>query len=206
MTVQTTPTTPREARPADLAAISTAMADAFFADPVFRWLTPDDEHRRRMLPAFFELATEIFAKHDETWCVGTENDVVGAAIWAPAGVEPMSPADGETFADRCAELAGPYADRWMEIITLLDENHPHHADHDYLWLLGVRPDAQGRRHGTSLLRAVLERADRTGTPAYLEATSPDNRRLYERHGFEVTGELAVAGGPPLWAMWREPRA
>ena len=42
-------------------------------------------------------------------------------------------------------------------------------------------------------------------PAYLEATSEDNRRLYERHGFVIVDELAVAGSPPLWAMWRQPR-
>jgi predicted N-acetyltransferase YhbS len=28
---------------------------------------------------------------------------------------------------------------------------------------------------------------------------------YERFGFEVTGELVIAGGPTLWPMWRQPR-
>jgi hypothetical protein len=32
----------------------------------------------------------------------------------------------------------------------------------------------------------------------------ENRRLYERHGFETVGVLAPAGGPPLWPMWRHP--
>jgi ribosomal protein S18 acetylase RimI-like enzyme len=205
MTVQTTMTTPRKARPADRPAIAATMAGAFFDDPVFRWLTPDDGDRRRILPAFFELATQVFAQHDQTWCVGTdERGLVGAAIWAPAGVAPMSEADGEAFAIRCGELAGPYADRWAEIVTLLDDHHPHHAEHDYLWFLAVRPDRHGRGHGSALLRAVLDRADGNGTPAYLDATSSDNRRLYERHGFRVIGELAVAGGPPMWQMWREP--
>lgn len=40
--------------------------------------------------------------------------------------------------------------------------------------------------------------------AYLEATSPLNRRLYERHGFEVTGEIQLPNGPAMWPMWREP--
>ena len=192
----------RKARATDRAAVAAAMAVAFQDDPVFRWLTPDDEHRRRILPAFFDLAIDVFAKHDEIWCVG--QDVVGGAIWSPAGVEPMDEADGERFASRCAELAGADAGRWEEVIALLDANHPHHAEHDYLWLLGVVPAQQGRGHGSGMLRAVLERSDRAGLPAYLEATSLDNRRLYERHGFQVTGELAIAGAPSLWAMWREP--
>ncbi|MDP9345553.1 MAG: GNAT family N-acetyltransferase, partial [Actinomycetota bacterium] len=45
-----------------------------------------------------------------------------------------------------------------------------------------------------------------GLPAYLEASSPRNRALYERHGFSVTEELKLPrNGPPLWLMWRDPR-
>jgi hypothetical protein len=51
---------------------------------------------------------------------------------------------------------------------------------------------------------VLERCDRDGTPAYLNATSPRNRALYERHGFRTVNELRTSDCPPLWAMWREP--
>ena len=202
MTVQTRSITARKVRSADRTAVVAAMAAAFYDDPVFRWMSPDGEHRRRLLPDFFELATGIFARHDELWCVGDSVD--GAAIWSPAGVEPMNDETGALFEARCTEIAGPDADRWADVIALLDDNHPHHADHHYLWLLGVQPGLQGRGLGTAMLRAVLDRADRTGVPAYLEATSPDNRRLYERHGFVVTGELAIVGGPSLWAMWREP--
>jgi GNAT superfamily N-acetyltransferase len=67
----------------------------------------------------------------------------------------------------------------------------------------TRTQWQSKGHGSALLRALLERADHTGTPTYLEATSPDNRRLYQRHGFQVIDELGIAGAPPLWAMWRE---
>lgn len=192
----------RRAGPDDRSTVVTALAAAFFDDPVFRWLNPDDDRRREVLPAFFDLAVEAFARHDETWCAG--DPVTGAAIWAPAGVEPMTEADGAVFAARCAVLAGPDAERWLDVMGLLDEHHPHHAAHDYLWFIGVAPQRRGRGQGGAMLRTVLDRADRSGTPAYLEATSPDNRRLYERHGFAVTGEIAVAGGPPLWTMWREP--
>ncbi len=51
---------------------------------------------------------------------------------------------------------------------------------------------------------MLARADREGSPAYLEATSRRNRALYERHGFVTIGELTVADCPPLYAMWRPP--
>jgi hypothetical protein len=52
---------------------------------------------------------------------------------------------------------------------------------------------------------LLSRCDAEGVPAYLEASSPRNRALYERHGFEVTQEFRVgADAPPIWGMWRDP--
>jgi hypothetical protein len=55
------------------------------------------------------------------------------------------------------------------------------------------------------MRPVLEVCDRDAMPAYLEATSEGNKRLYLRHGFEVTGEIKLPDGPSMWPMWRTPR-
>ena len=44
------------------------------------------------------------------------------------------------------------------------------------------------------MRPVLERCDDERLPACLEATSPRNRALYERHRFEVTEQFAVGPG------------
>jgi len=89
-------------------------------------------------------------------------------------------------------------------LSLIEHEHPREP-HWYLPFLGVVVEQQGRGIGSVLLEAVLARCDADGLPAYLEATCEDNRRLYERHGFAVRQQLALPEGPPLWAMWREPR-
>lgn len=58
-----------------------------------------------------------------------------------------------------------------------------------------------------MIRAELERCDREGLPAYLEASSARSRRLYERLGFHFLGRaVALPDGPPMYPMWREPKA
>jgi GNAT superfamily N-acetyltransferase len=200
-TVQPTRTSVRKAVAADRDAVVSALAAAFQDDPVFAWIFPDPARRAVLTMSFFELAVDALAPHDDAWTTGA--GVTGAALWVPYGRPAMSEEDGERFAGTLAELAGPDAGRMLETVALLDEHHPHEP-HEYLWFLGVVPQAQGAGIGSALMAPVLERADRAGVPAYLEATSARSRALYERHGFVATAPIAVAGGPPLWPMWRRP--
>jgi len=54
------------------------------------------------------------------------------------------------------------------------------------------------------MRYALATCDSDGLPAYLEATNPRNRDLYERHGFDVLDVIQAGSSPPMWAMLREP--
>jgi ribosomal protein S18 acetylase RimI-like enzyme len=88
----------------------------------------------------------------------------------------------------------------------MERRHPRKPPHWYLAIMGVDPQSQGRGFGSMLMQPALEILDAQRTPAYLEASTPRSRALYERHGFAVTGEFNLpSGGPTLWQMWREPQ-
>lgn len=184
----------------DVPTIGDALARAFHADPVLAWIVPDAARRRARLPSAFTAFAEVYLSHNETYVTG---DGAGAALWAPAGVEPILEEQAEAFGERIAAALGDDADRAWEVTALLEQHHPGEPSF-YLQFLGVVPERQGRGLGSRLLTTVLRRCDAVGAPAYLEATSVHNRRLYQRHGFEVIGELMLPNGPPLWPMWREP--
>jgi GNAT superfamily N-acetyltransferase len=117
---------------------------------------------------------------------------------------PIGDDESDAFGAAVQEVVGPDAERTFLVSELLDEHHPH----DPVWYLnfmGVEPSGQGRGVGSALLENVLVEADRNGEPAYLDATSMRNRRLYERHGFVTTQELHLPDGPPVWPMWRDPQ-
>jgi GNAT superfamily N-acetyltransferase len=181
--------------------IGTTLAGAFFDDPIFRWISPDDERRRALLPKFFSLIAEPMMPLEQTYVA---DDDKGAALWAPPGWEAVPEEAAEEFGNRVGEISGVDAERMFEVSKLIDSHHPS-GSFWFLQFMGVDSPHQGQGIGSVLLTSVLERCDREGARAYLDATSPENKRLYERHGFEATDEYAPEGGPPLWPMWREPR-
>lgn len=210
MTTQASPETTtigytRLAQPADRANVVDVLSAAFAHDPVFEWMLPDPAARAAHLPGIFHAFATVFARHDQTRVVpGSDGTVVGAALWAPPGNEPVHPDDGELLGECIAQLPGVALERSASLMALFEQHHPHEPLW-YLQFLGVDPTSQSRGHGSELLVAVLDRCDRNGEAAYLEATSARNRGLYERHGFVVTADLPLPDGPTVYAMHRTPR-
>jgi GNAT superfamily N-acetyltransferase len=184
----------------DAPRMTSALAAAFYDDPVFRWFSPDDARRHQMLPGFFAVFVEAFMTHGEAY---VDADGEGAALWAVPGTDPLS-AD-PAYADRLAEIVGADAPRMFEIVELLEAHTPE-TPHYHLQFLGVRPERQGRGVGGALMAPVLERCDRDGAAAYLEATGDRNRAMYERHDYRALGDIPLPDGPALWRMWRDPVA
>jgi ribosomal protein S18 acetylase RimI-like enzyme len=184
----------------DAPRVTSALASAFYDDPVFRWLSPDDGRRRAMLPAFFAVFVEAFMSHGEAY---VETTGAGAALWAAPGTDPLGAEPA--YAERLAEIVGADAPRMFKIVEIFEALTPE-APHYHLQFLGVRPERQARGLGGALMAPLLERCDRDSAPVYLEATSDRNRALYERHGFRAHGDIRLPDGPSLWRMWRDPVA
>jgi ribosomal protein S18 acetylase RimI-like enzyme len=191
----------RRATRADAGVLSRTLASAFRDDPVFSWCLPDARLRHRHLGPWFQVVVDALLEHEETYCT---EDGAGAALWVPPGVPAMTQEQGDRLGAVTAEMGVDALRRTAELTSVMEAAHPH-APHLYLWFAGVRASRQGHGWGGRLLESRLSRADAQAVPAYLEATNERNRRLYERHGFEVTGVLTVDGSPPLWQMRREPR-
>lgn len=55
----------------------------------------------------------------------------------------------------------------------------------YLWFVGVNPEAQNKRIGSSLLTQLIGRFDSQKRPIYLETSVDRNLSWYQKHGFEI---------------------
>ncbi len=183
--------------PHDEAAAIDVITDAFFHDPVVRWVYPNDLQYRASFPNFARaFAGGAFTSGTAFGTAGGE----GVALWLPPSVHP----DGDRMGELLQELPAEHLDELMGFVELQSSLHPT-ADHWYLPLLGVQPSKQGTGVGSALLSHALSECDQRGLPAYLEATTPGSRYLYERHGFEVTAKIQFGSSPAMWPMWREAR-
>jgi GNAT superfamily N-acetyltransferase len=194
----------RPATAADHEPAAEALALAFADDPCWAHLVSDSDSRAEKLLAFFASEIEaLIPDYRELWVT---EDGSAAAIWAPPGRwrVPLGITLGE--ARRMLGVFGRRLPLALRTLMRLERHHPKRPDHWYLHYLGVEPRRQGRGLGGALLAPVLEHCDGEGTPAFLEASTDRNRRLYERNGFVLTEvfEMPGRGGPPVRDMWRDP--
>jgi GNAT superfamily N-acetyltransferase len=110
--------------------------------------------------------------------VQTSTDGQAVAVWVPSERLKATPTLREALAvPGLLRAVGPWRSQRLARFGLaLHFKHPCEAPHDYLMLLGVRPEARRRGAGSALLASHLQRLDRVGRGAFLETPIPRTSR------------------------------
>ncbi|MFD7911315.1 GNAT family N-acetyltransferase [Streptomyces sp. NPDC059752] len=194
----------RQADQSDRDAVAGLLDEAFRTDPVSSWVFPDPEHRAAVHGKFLGVFVDVALEEGR---IDYAVDGSAAALWlrVPAG-DPEGEVVEDEVPARMRAVADPDNERCELVGRLTGAVHPTAEEHEYLVMIAVAPGRQGQGLGSELIRPVLERCDREGVPAYLEASSERSKGLYERLGWEFTGEaVRLPDGPLMWPMWRKPR-
>ncbi len=194
----------RKMSPDEVEPVARTLARAFLDDPHFRFIVRDDAKRlARMERGFATFVGRIWLPQNEGY---VHERLIGAALWMPPGTWHQSPLAQLRLLPAIVASARGDTGRLLKAVNWMERKHPREP-HWYLPAIGITPAWQGRGYGAALLRPMLDRCDAERLPAYLEASSPRNCALYERHGFEVVEEGRYSrDAPPLWRMWREPKS
>ena len=182
------------------------LCAAFADDPLFNYLVPADVGDRQAVMAYLFRLLLLCGSgggHSYTLIDDQTQALKGVSIWLPpgqrVGLIDMLAAGLYELPFR---LPWQYLPRWR---AALDLDHLHHQampqPHWYLMLLAVSPSYQRQGVGHSLIQPVLDQSDRQGQPCYVETSTADAVRFYQRHGFEVvkTGPFADHA-PPFWIL------
>lgn len=198
-------TQPTLLRSDQIDAAGAVLGRAFFDDPAFVWMLPDDGRRAR----FQEWFSAVACRYAVRWggAYTTASRVEAAALWLPPGV-----AVDAIRMLRAGMWAAPFKlgpggfRRMVSGMGHVDDLHKESMKqerHWYLMTLGVDPPRQGQGIGSALIQPVLARADAEALPCYLETTKERNLAFYRRHGFDVLRETSLPpDGPPAWTMVR----
>ncbi|MFJ6678488.1 GNAT family N-acetyltransferase [Microbacterium sp. NPDC091382] len=194
------------ARVSDLVPAAGILAEAFAQDPVMSSIVPGPTRRRDRLTDLFHalLASGPYATGTVDLARDAEGTILGVAAWegphSGQGSLARQAAELPRFARALGWLGMPRA---VVLLSRLARHRPR-APHWYLAEIGVIDAARGSGVGKALLSAQLDTLDTTRQTAYLESSTPDNRRLYRRLGFEEISPIeGVPGAQPV-AMLRLP--
>ncbi|KAL9549462.1 hypothetical protein MBANPS3_005190 [Mucor bainieri] len=68
----------------------------------------------------------------------------------------------------------------------------HHPKHIIIGFIGILPQEQNKGLGTALVEYVLDKADESHYPVYVEATDYQTVKFFERFGFVSQGQIALS--------------
>lgn len=186
------------ALPEDRTRLLDTLVLGFAADPMARWLAPDANTYLRLGAALFDAFGGKAFEHGTAY---TANDGAAVALWLPPGVE----GDDEAMMETSAQMVPPEALGDMAAVFGEMETYNPQEACWYLPLIAADPAHLGQGLGGALMKHATAVCDEQGLPAYLESSNIRNVSLYQRHGFEVMGEIQHGSSPVLRPMYRAAR-
>jgi GNAT superfamily N-acetyltransferase len=202
VTSQPGPVSARQATLADIDAITAAFATAFFNDPVWGPVFPDEGKRAEQSAVMWRVYAVSALRYP--WMFVTPG-VEAAAVWIPPGGEELTDAEASRLGELIEEAAGPEAAASArEIEARFAAAHPP-GSFFHLTILATHASHRGRGLGMALLAETLTRIDALGAAAYLESTNPANNERYRNVGFEPRAEITMPSGRVVTTMWRPAR-
>jgi ribosomal protein S18 acetylase RimI-like enzyme len=120
------------------------LAAAFVEDPIFDWFMREGDGRLAARRRFFRVILNEAAFPDGQ--IERPAGGGGAAVWLPSENLGPQPFHREIRALPMLLNAAGFGrfGRLMKLREAMDAKHPMEQPHDYLWFLGVHPEAQGR--------------------------------------------------------------
>lgn len=178
------------------------LSEAFFEDPIFVWMFPNDSTRLNKLEVFFQSYLRDICKNNSRYLLeATESSL--SVVFESENITP------NLFSlSRALLTMGPLFSinrlfSALKGLVHLEKLHPN-KKHLYLSSLSVMKQSQGKGLGSAQLQKLIELSEKESRPIYLETTNPTNVPYYQNFGFEVQKEYPFApGAPTVWTMIRD---
>lgn len=192
-----------------LPSAAQALSNAFQDDPLYNFVVPNHDHRRRWLPVIKRevLRNTLPAGHTYV-AIDAQRKILAVLALSPPGKFPHPWWTNARLFWNVLLWPTPWCPTLSKVWPLrryaatFDEIH-YRRPHWYIDVVGVDAAYQGRGIGTLLIRHAITLAEQSQLPIWLETQTASNVGYYESFGFRVTVQKHPApGGPPTWGMLR----
>ncbi len=196
---------PRMLYSGDLERAVYVQSRAFQNDPLWQFMIPNAEERKRMLPKFFRVFLNASIRGGQSYGVG--DPIVGVALWCAPHQRRFELS--EAFIAGVLKLTfkgflSPFL-RALKVFSRIEMMQGKYAlrSHYYLNTLAVLPELQGKGFASMLIRPFLEKADEESVGVYVETMARRNIGLYEHFGFQCVELYRVPKTElNVWAFYR----
>ena len=191
----------------DAKRASAMCARAFFEEPFYKIVFPDETTRFKKLIIFFHFRIKYGLAYGKVYT--NSKNIENIAIWLP------TEKPGMPFSQmlRCGVLLSVLTmgisslRRLMDIEKYLAAMHSKTITkfHWHLSPIAVDPSVQGQGKGSQLMKPMFEKFDTKKISCFLETQTPENVEIYEHLGFR---KMQIKEIPEIsmtnWSMLREP--
>ncbi len=171
------------------------LGRAFYDNPPFIHMIPDDLERKKKLKYYFEFLIRYGILYGEVYA--TSPNLEGIAIWLPSGkvINTLRRLLRSRMVSLYIKVGWKAMNRTIsyEQFNWLMYKRLTPLRHWYLAGIGVDPEFQGKGYGGILLKAMCKRVDQENLPIYLETDKVINLDFYKKHGFKVIEEEITPG-------------
>ncbi len=170
------------------------LGKAFFDDPVFIYVIPDNKGREKKMKYIFKMMISLGVRYGETYAT---SNLEGIVIWLPFKKYKQK----IIRFIRCGAISLIFRlgiktlKKFLIIDELNKKAHLQYApnEHWYIVNIGIDPKYQGKGFGSMLMRHMIEKIDNQRLPIYLETLTEININFYKKFRFKVMGNLIIPG-------------
>jgi ribosomal protein S18 acetylase RimI-like enzyme len=185
-----------------LGQFASMLSRAFYKDPFYIYIMPDDEKRMMQLQWWFKILIRYTFKFGDIYYTENHN---GVALW----LGPEKPMADDIKVFSMGMILYPFKIGLRNFIRVLnisgqwDKEHKKMPEkHYYLMVIGVEPEFQQQGIGSRLMIEGLKKADEEDLECFLETVTKEDVRFYTKFQFETAVNKGFAEKEQFWLMKR----
>lgn len=185
---------------------SLVISEAFFNDPLMKYLFPIKQERISKLPSMMKLLIRIGIKYGVVHV--TSSKLEGIAIWFPSNRAKITSWMGliNGGIPYFFKLGTKAVKKQNKFYKFIYSKHKKLlcSYHWYLSIIAVNPIYQGKGFSRILFNSMFPYVDKRNLPCFLDTNNEKNLPIYEQFGFKILEEYEIPNTNLVnWAMIRD---